>query len=162
MDIKKLFSMQRQLDERIETERGLRGERLVERKLLALLVEIGELANETRCFKFWSSKPQAAEETILEEYVDGLHFILSLGLNLSLYEHIQWPHVQESKPLVEQFLHVFEAVQMFRKKMDEEAYDQLVYAYAQLGHALQFNAEQIERAYVAKNEVNHERQSHNY
>ncbi|MGJ7035764.1 dUTP diphosphatase [Anoxybacillus eryuanensis] len=162
MNLQTLFSMQRQLDERIETERGLSGERLIERKLLALLVEIGELANETRCFKFWSSKPKAADETILEEYVDGLHFILSLGLDLSLYEHIQWPHVQESKPLVEQFLYVFEAVQTFREKMDEQAYGRLVYAYAQLGHALQFNAEQIERAYVAKNEVNHERQSHNY
>ncbi len=162
MNLQTLFSMQRQLDERIETERRLSGERLIERKLLALLVEIGELANETRCFKFWSSKPPAAVETILEEYVDGLHFILSLGLDLSLYEHIQWPHVQESKPLVEQFLYVFEAVQTFREKMDEQAYGRLVYAYAQLGHALQFTAEQIERAYVAKNEVNHERQSHNY
>ena len=89
MNLQILFSMQRQLDERIETERGLRGERLIERKLLALLVEVGELANETRCFKFWSSKPKAADETILEEYVDGLHFILSLGLDLSFHKHIE-------------------------------------------------------------------------
>ncbi|WP_041637940.1 dUTP diphosphatase [Anoxybacillus flavithermus] len=162
MDIRKLFAMQRQLDERIETERGLRGERLVERKLLALLVEIGELANETRCFKFWSSKPPAAVETILEEYVDGLHFILSLGLDLSLHEGVQWPNVQESRPLVDQFLRVFEAVHAFGGQLNEEAYNQLVYAYAQLAHALSFTAQQIERAYIAKNEVNHERQSHNY
>ncbi|KFZ41863.1 dUTPase [Anoxybacillus flavithermus] len=162
MNLQTLFSMQRQLDERIETERGLRGERLIERKLLALLVEIGELANETRCFKFWSSKPKAAVETILEEYVDGLHFILSLGLDLSLDKHVQWPNVQESETLVDQFLRVFETVHTFRMKLDIETYNQLVYAYAELGHALQFTAEQIERAYVAKNEVNHERQSHNY
>ncbi|MBB6177214.1 dimeric dUTPase (all-alpha-NTP-PPase superfamily) [Anoxybacillus tengchongensis] len=162
MNLQTLFSMQRQLDERIETERGLSGERLIERKLLALLVEIGELANETRCFKFWSSKPKAADETILEEYVDGLHFILSLGLDLSFDKHIEWPNVQESERLVEQFLHVFEAIHTFRMKLDAEAYNELVYVYAKLGHALQFTAEQIERAYVAKNEVNHERQSHNY
>lgn len=162
MNLQILFSMQRQLDERIETERGLRGERLIERKLLALLVEVGELANETRCFKFWSSKPKAADETILEEYVDGLHFILSLGLDLSFHKHIEWPNVQESQPLVDQFLFVFEAIHTFRMKLDIETYNQLVYAYAELGHALQFTAEQIERAYVAKNKVNHERQSHNY
>ncbi|MCL6586550.1 MAG: dUTP diphosphatase [Anoxybacillus sp.] len=162
MDIQRLYAMQRQLDERIETERGLKGENLVERKLLALLVEVGELANETRCFKFWSSKPPASFETILEEYVDGLHFILSLGLDLQLAERIEWPNVEESKPLVSQFFTVFQAIHLFEQSLTVETYEALLRSYAALGHALQFTPEQIEQAYMAKNEVNHERQTQNY
>ena len=58
--------------------------KIVKRKMLALLVEIGELANETRCFKYWSNKPASEREVILEEYVDGLHFILSIGIDLGI------------------------------------------------------------------------------
>ena len=90
MNIEKLMTMQAGLDQHIELKHGLQSENLVERKILALLVELGELANETRCFKFWSLKGPADQETILMEYVDGIHFILSLandhGFKLSVPE----------------------------------------------------------------------------
>lgn len=162
MNVQTLYSLQRQLDERIETQHGLQGENLVDRKILALLVEVGELANETRCFKFWSSKPSAPQEIVLEEYVDGLHFILSLGLDLQLAERVEWPDVQASKPLVTQFLDVFQAIHLFEQALSIETYEALLRSYVELGHALQFTSEQIERAYVAKNAVNHERQDQNY
>ena len=79
-----LFSLQRELDNRIVQEHELEGQNLFEKKLLALMVEVGELANETRCFKYWSKKAPSPKETILEEYVDGIHFILSLGLELGV------------------------------------------------------------------------------
>ncbi len=45
---------------------------------LALTIELAELANETRCFKYWSSKGPSEREVILEEFVDSIHFLLSL------------------------------------------------------------------------------------
>lgn len=83
-----LFKMQKALDSHIESQHGLQNEDLFERKVLALLVEIGELANETRCFKFWSVKPSSERNVILEEFVDGVHFILSLGIECG-YDGIQ-------------------------------------------------------------------------
>lgn len=55
MNLAKLFEMQRQLDEHIEKEhpRKPREDRLV-KKILALQVELGELANCWRGFKYWS------------------------------------------------------------------------------------------------------------
>src|SRR5690625_6269037 len=80
MDWTTLFSMQETLDKHIIDNHQLQQKDLMEEKYLALLVELGELANETRCFKFWSTKPASARKKILEEYVDGVHFILSLGI----------------------------------------------------------------------------------
>lgn len=77
MNLAKLFQLQENLDERIRKEHGLQGESLISKKVLALQVELAELANETRCFKFWSNKKASAKEIILEEYVDCLHFILT-------------------------------------------------------------------------------------
>ena len=80
MQLEKLFNMQQALDQHIEEKHELQHEDLFNRKVLALLVELGELANETRCFKFWSIKPSSEKSVVLEEFVDGIHFILSLGI----------------------------------------------------------------------------------
>lgn len=54
MNIKKLSQVQRKLDHRIVEGKGLQGVDLLDEKILALQVELGELANEWRGFKFWS------------------------------------------------------------------------------------------------------------
>ncbi|MED4987963.1 dUTP diphosphatase [Parageobacillus toebii] len=161
MDLSSLYSLQRQLDGRIETQHGLQEEDLFDKKILALLVEIGELANETRCFKFWSVKPPSPREKVLEEYVDGLHFILSLGLECDfLYSEI--PPQLATLPLVEQFLVVFRAADEFRKTKSRQSYNRLFTEYLLLGGQLGFSMEEIEKAYKQKNQVNHERQNQNY
>ncbi|WP_078413993.1 dUTP diphosphatase [Priestia abyssalis] len=162
MNFEQLFEMQRQLDQHIEEKHGLQQERLVERKILALLVEVGELANETRCFKFWSVKPPAANETILEEYVDGIHFLLSLGLELKIEEHINIPTAKMNHTLTEQFLKVYECVSHFQTNMSQDTYINMFSQYLILGELLGFSTEDVKRAYVAKNEVNFQRQEQGY
>ena len=46
LDFKKLFDMQGALDTHITNEKDLEGQYLLDEKTLALLVELGELANE--------------------------------------------------------------------------------------------------------------------
>ena len=55
MNLSKLFKIQKQLDDRIVKEKKLEGQNLLNKKILALQVELGELANEWRGFKFWSN-----------------------------------------------------------------------------------------------------------
>ena len=156
-----LYDMQRALDERIETEHGLAHEDLFDRKMLAFLVELAELANETRCFKFWSVKPSASAERVLEEYVDGLHFLLSLGLDCGLfYERRELQAVE--RLLVEQFLAVFRAAERFGATRGRKEYERLFDDYLRLGAALEFSPDEITAAYRRKNEVNHKRQDHGY
>lgn len=47
--------------------------------LLALSVEVSELANEVNSFKYWSNKPPSNKEIILEEFSDVLHILGSLA-----------------------------------------------------------------------------------
>ncbi|ABO67983.1 MULTISPECIES: dUTP diphosphatase [Geobacillus] len=156
-----LYDMQRELDTRIETQHGLEAEDLFARKHLAFLVELGELANETRCFKFWSVKPSSPAEKVLEEYVDGLHFLLSLGLECGLfYESETSPSAQ--RPLVEQFLAVFRAADRFGMTKASADYHELFTEYLCLGAALGFSPDEITAAYRRKNEVNHQRQNERY
>ncbi|TES58191.1 dUTPase [Halalkalibacterium halodurans] len=162
MNLNKLFTLQQTLNERIQTEHGLTGYDLFHEQLLALKVELGELANETRCFKYWSKKGPSPTTVILEEYVDGLHFVLTLGLTLRMtdVEIKQMDH--ETNTLTEQFLLVFRAISELEQSRTEQAFRTLFSHYIALGEKLNFSTVEIERAYLDKNKVNHQRQDEGY
>ncbi|MCM3411050.1 dUTP diphosphatase [Metabacillus litoralis] len=163
MNFSILFNMQQELDSKIEAQHQLQSENLIERKVLALLVEVGELANETRCFKFWSLKPPASTSVILEEYVDGIHFILSLGLEIKANTLMDLKEVQaDSTTITEQFLKVYETIQDFKKDQSPSTYKDMFEEYLLLGKLLGFSSKQVEEAYISKNEVNHQRQEQGY
>jgi dimeric dUTPase (all-alpha-NTP-PPase superfamily) len=158
---KQLYNMQKELDRYIEKNNNLENKNVFQEKHLALLVELGELANETRCFKFWSQKPRNEKHIILEEYVDGIHFILSLGIENDYY------YMSEKKTMptfteTEQFIKVFQACTLFHSFPTEENYQAMFESYLQLGKLLGFTEEDIQRAYLQKNEVNFKRQDTGY
>ncbi|WP_099158719.1 dUTP diphosphatase [Virgibacillus ndiopensis] len=161
MDWSNLFSMQKQLDKYIETKQDVTGKDLFEEKYLALLVELGELANETRCFKFWSTKPKSDQDVILAEYVDGIHFILSLGLDKGFNYQTKTLHTPKCTE-TEQFNLVFEMCVAFKNEPTQTNYEKIVERYLQLGNLLGFDENDIYRAYVKKNEINYERQDGGY
>lgn len=163
MQLEKLFTMQQALDKHIEEKHELGNEDLFNRKVLALLVEISELANETRCFKFWSVKPSSEKQVILEEFVDGIHFILSLGIECDFHKD---SFTIKSEPSIfnvtEQFLVINEKVSLFQKSKTISDYIAVFEAYLQLGVLLGITNEEMEQAYFRKNEVNYQRQQNNY
>ena len=103
MQLTKLYSMQRELDSYIQQQRDEQSDVFLE-KGLALLVELAELANETRCFKFWSLKGPSENTIILEEYVDSIHFLLSLGIEKGFDTLSTWPEGEVEGELTQLFL----------------------------------------------------------
>ncbi|SHN06488.1 dUTP diphosphatase [Gracilibacillus kekensis] len=161
MNWQTLFEMQKDLDSYILAQHDLKNENVFDKKVLALLVEVGELANETRCFKYWSLKPASGKEVIAEEYVDGIHFILSLGLELGINEYA--PKVKENEQdLTTLFHHVFQSITTLKGEQTLAAYYNVFDTYVTLGQKLGFSSEDIKNAYVDKNKVNYERQNQGY
>lgn len=113
MNFVKMFEMQRELDSFISEKNPLQeGESRIPEKILATVVELCEMTNEARFFKYWSDNQSPTEERhevcgkckaqtnhttqndcvecegtgvviknpLLEEYVDGVHFFLSLAI----------------------------------------------------------------------------------
>jgi dimeric dUTPase (all-alpha-NTP-PPase superfamily) len=170
MNLQKLFEMQRQLDEHIEKEHPREpGEDRLAKKILALQVELGELANELpEVFKFWSNKKNNYEKA-LKEYVDGLHFILSIGLELNIDPKLI-TGIYECPNVLEQFNSVFEDVAHFWSSVNEdwgyeaqvEFYVEIFRGFKALGRMLGFTQKQVEEAYLRKNAINHQRQESGY
>jgi dimeric dUTPase (all-alpha-NTP-PPase superfamily) len=161
MNFEKLFELQKELDCRILNQHDLQQKILLQKKVLALQVELGELANETRCFKYWSKKGPSDSEVILEEYVDCFHFILSIGIEKG-YQDIFLDAKYVEHSLTDQFLNLYIDVNDFVICSSMDQYVTLFEDFLSLGLSLGFSEEQIEEAYLKKNLTNHERQNSGY
>ena len=75
---------QKKLDQLIFQTHHQSYQKTFQKRKVAFLIEMAEFMNETRVFKFWSFKPPSCREVLLEEYVDGLHFLLSLANDLTI------------------------------------------------------------------------------
>ena len=196
MNLSILFDIQAKLDERIVQEHRLQGQDLLDKKILALQVELGELANEQRSWKFWShdQKPRGQDDyleyrpvdqggnhwvnknPLLEEYVDCLHFILSVGLELEIDAANIKLVSRYYRNITFAFNQIYSDVSVFGSIEDAErnnifdinsdnvkiAYEEILGGFKRLGELLGFSWEQIEQAYLSKNQINHERQANGY
>lgn len=181
MELTTIFEVQRKLDAKIERKHPVQpGEDRLAKRILALQVELGECANEWRGFKFWSernkpiiraSNPIEHGNPMLEEYVDCLHFVLSIGNSLKikaekLEQHIKSKHMSD---LTDQFMwtnkklvDLYEDNRDMNLESSEYYYLCLFNAMLGLGEMLGFTREQISDAYMSKNQINHERQANGY
>lgn len=161
MKLQELFKMQEELDRFIQSNQKIT-EDVFRKKGLALLVELAELANETRCFKFWSTKGPSNRAVILEEYVDSIHFLLSLGIEKHLNTLENWPDPIRETDLTELFLRTQKAIQEFLENYSMANFMGIWSCYGGIAVALEFSYEEVLEAYIQKNKTNYDRQHDGY
>lgn len=108
---------------------------------------------------------EKSKNPLLEEYVDGLHFVLELGLErekttLTVPYDKGW--IIKEETITKQFNVLFDVIGNFSKYRTVGNYADILDLYIGLGEMLGFTWEQIEQAYYEKNKVNHKRQEQGY
>ena len=152
---------QKELDTYIFINRGIESyNEMVEKNIkTALFVELGELMNEVpTCFKHWKKHCSDDREKALEEYVDCLHFSLSLAY------HYQVPisFVYHDYDNVGKLADVYGIDQLLIDIVTESDNSRGLHALFLLGNKLGFSWDEIYCAYNKKNKINYERQETNY
>jgi dimeric dUTPase (all-alpha-NTP-PPase superfamily) len=179
MNLPKMFETQKVLRDRIDYNEPDRFNKLV----LALMVEAGECANEWKGFKFWSQHQEPVTKKarapyvdledaefynpLLEEYVDKLHFILELGIELGVKKIDVWVSHEES--ITDQYIAIVgKAYEIYHAKVIAKLdvhivlYECLFGLFIGLGEMFGFSWDEIEEAYYKKNKINHVRQDVGY
>lgn len=213
MNLQKLFEAQAELDAYIEQQHPTQpNENRLEKKVLALLVELGECANEFRGFKFWSNdqEPKTFEPNpkdvcsnckgegmldkekefierrfckecdgcgnhyynpLLEEYVDCIHFGLSIGNDVfgelsdeNIKEILEDSRkTDEASSVTTTFIILNSCATVLAEyEFEYVDYRNFMTILLNLGLLLGFTEEQIEEAYWKKYEINKQRQCDGY
>ena len=129
--------------------------KLHKKNCLELIVELGELANESRCFKYWSMK-KADRNMVLEEYADCLLMVLYM-FNYYRIDNIYKLDNEYSEDILFVFNDLIRMCTRFMDNIDiDEKYLMNVFNYLlHLGSLLEFsNSEIIDACYnkIIKNE----------
>jgi dimeric dUTPase (all-alpha-NTP-PPase superfamily) len=156
-----LLAEQAKLDAHIQQQHQVSYASTREKRLLALLVEVGEMINETKTFKFWSKKPSAEKSIILDEYADGLHFLLSLSIEVQSSKSLYEIGII-SKTLTQATIEVFQAISDLSKTFTSTALEKSFQYYLNLIPLLGFTSEEVVDAYFKKLGVNYTRQKNAY
>ena len=156
-----LYKKQRELDEEIAKNHGVTYQSTRNKRTLALLVELGEFANATRTFKYWSNKGPESKERVLDEFADGLHFILSLGIDQG-FEVDSIDVEDDDSSLTDTLLRTYELTSKFYSFQTQSNYLSVFVSYLKCLFKIGCTWEEARNAYYLKLKENHVRQETNY
>lgn len=160
-DLKDLFVLQKDLDLEIANNHHITYENTRNKRIVALLVELGEFANTTRTFKFWSNKTMEEKAVVLDEFADGLHFLLSLGIDKGyIVDTIEVE--DDNNALTENLLETYNLVSLYSKEQNIHNYLKMFTSYLRALFKIGCSWKEAKDAYYIKCKVNHHRQETNY
>lgn len=152
----KVYDVNKKLDDIYNSQFNIPQEELVRKNKLELLVEIGELANETKCFKYWNDK-EPNQDLIKIEYADC--FIMTLCffnyLNISLEENFMLPKILYDK--TDLFANLYNLASEFYYTESKEVIKNIFVNLLELGKLLKITDEEIIATCLNKIEINTKR-----
>ncbi len=160
MNFEKIFMMQADLDKAIQAEHKIKTEDIVTKRIVALLVELGEFANEIKPFKYWKKDKTIDQAKTIEEFVDGIHFFSSLALLINLSPIIE-PKVVSEDPST-QLVKVFGAISLLDDSLNEKTLTHAFSLYLGIASLYDIDEQMIETSYIEKNKINYQRIANNY
>lgn len=150
------------LDEFIKNNSEITSEQKYwEDRIIALMVELGEVSNEIRFFKYWSKKPSSKKEVIIDELIDCLHFAFSLGNTIS---NDRWVFIMDDAKRPINYIY-FDIVDKLNKMVHDKSatlFRSMLFNITEIAWYLGYSMEDLEEAYDIKNKINYERQNTGY
>lgn len=165
MNFENIFKKQKDLDEAMSTKSALINPNLTsfdysQQKLLALIVETAELANEIQSFKYWKKNKIINKNSALEEYADLIHFLVSFANNFNLDPKID-PLVV-SNDFNEQLTQLFISIAHAMVDINHDSILKIFKLTLGVAKIMGFTNKEIEFWYNFKNKKNYDRITNNY
>ena len=194
MNFKKLQAMQAKLDDAILADKApMTAEERFNKTLVALSVEIAEVANTVEHFKFWKDNKgkidrgrfsvihifqeeelvdveymedstgiqyhawEAHRLTLIEEFSDCLHFLLSLANQCEdeIDVNLNWIAGEESS---KEYYYITLQTALF----EDSGVDGIMATFLNYVKSLGITPQELEQAYYDKNKINYERLENGY
>jgi len=97
---------------------------ILEILFLALQVKIGELANLTKCYKYFKVKPNLPKHKLMVRYTDALRYLLSIG-NRHQFNMIQTSDLNtqiEIEDIIQIFSNLYDDISLLKRNIRNDHY----------------------------------------
>lgn len=140
LDFNDIYNENKKLD-KIFLENYGNSEDIVLKNKLELLVELGELCNESKCFKYWSRK-EANRELVLEEYADVLLMIFYFFREFDISLTEEFP-IENNLDLIDEFIYLFNIISRLKDEYNKDILKDIFVNTLRLGKLLKFSEKEI-------------------
>lgn len=153
MKINELFKIQATIENQIIgmtniEEDALGTENVLNIRMLALQVKLGELANLTKCYKYSAQNKSVPKGKVLFRYLEGMKYLLSLGnkYQLNIIDDHALDNINVETELIILFSELYSGISILKNALEKNLYVEslntyiLVFAkYIQLANALEIS-----------------------
>ena len=159
-DLTNIYKVTKQIDEQFALHYG-NDEEIVRKNKLELLVELSELANETRCFKYWSMRQTGESEKVLEEYIDCLFMTLYFSNITGISLDEEFPSSLNGD-IIDTFLSLNKFASDISKVPNKDEIKRVLVELDHLAKLLNFTIQDLERITKIKSKIIDNRFNSNY
>lgn len=151
-----IYDENKKLDQMFNSLYSVSEKDIVRKNKLELLVELGELANETRCFKYWSNKG-VNNELVFEEYADCIIMVLCFFNMMNIDFNESFDYDKMACDNVDLIGYLYKLCSMFYEKEDRNLIKEIFLRFIYLGYNLGMDDSDIIDACLKKIDKNKER-----
>lgn len=115
----------------------------INQKILSFLHDLSEVALESRCYLFWEKEEPVNHQQLLENYLDGLTMLMSIGYELRIDSIKNHTEIPENQDLYSLFFKIYQSILNVQKQYSSEDYQNTIDDYFTLGFKLGIDIDEI-------------------
>ena len=150
IDIDKIYAKEKIINEFFKKKYDYSNLDIFNKQVLELIVELSELAYETKCFKYWKNDKPSNAETIIAEYADCLMIILCF-CDLANIDIKDLKEINE-KDIVKQFIKLNNLASQITIQPNKTLILEILSNLLHVSRLLNFSEKEIEKYCIVKME----------
>ena len=141
-DVSKLYQVY--INREIQTTKNevLNVQRL-NQKILSFLHDLGEVAQESRCYLFWEKAEPINHQQLLDVYIEGLTMLMSIGYELRIDSIKNYTEIPMSSDLHSLFFKIYHSILKVQSHYSSDDYQNTIDDYFTLGFSLGIQIDEI-------------------
>ncbi|MGN1182306.1 MAG: dUTP diphosphatase [Faecalibacillus sp.] len=116
-------------------------------KILAFLHDLGIVAEDSRCYSFWEKKEPVNHQQLLENYMDGLTMLMSIGYELKIDSIKNHTEIPPRTDIYSLFFKIYHSILKVQSHYSSEDYQNTIDDYFTLGFQLGIHVDEILDSY---------------
>jgi dimeric dUTPase (all-alpha-NTP-PPase superfamily) len=148
LNFKAIYEKERIINKEFKKKYDYSNPNIFYKQVLELIVELSELAYETKCFKYWKNETSSSAEITIAEYADCL-MIAFCFCDLAGVELVNLVEIKE-KDIVRQFIKLNKLASQIKMPLDKGLLLKILSNLLNLSKLLKFTDEELEKYCFAK------------
>ena len=116
-------------------------------KILAFLHDLGQVAEDSRCYLFWEKDEPIDHQQLLEDYLEGLTMLMSIGYELRIDSTKNHSEIPSPTDIYSLFFKIYHSILKVQSHYSSEDYQNTIDDYFTLGFQLNIQIEEILNSY---------------